>query len=653
MSERDRNKLYFIFISFCLLFLIIIARAFFIQVVNKKKLLAYSKDQLLRKAVIFPNRGNIYDRNGHPLAINIQTYNIFSMPKDIRNRQQTLAKLAVIVPKFTVKKLNKILKERTRFTWIARQIKLDQEQIIKIKKLKGIFLEKTAKRIYPNHELMAQVLGFVGIDNAGLGGIEYQFNDLLKGDAKIIKYLKDAKGRPLKFESYDTENKAGNVYLTLDKDIQAISEKYLKEAVKKYNALRGGVGVMDVTNGEVLAIANYPSFDPNELKKRDQAHRRPSFVTDPFEPGSVFKIFTVISALENKIVTTETNYFCEYGRLKVDNHVITESDTSKKHEWLSVANIIKYSSNIGTVKIAFDLTFPLLDKTIKKFGFGEKTNIELPGESRGIYNDNEKISQLSLSNLSFGQGVATTGIQMLTAYAIIANNGIYHPPTIIERPKKNRNRREGGGQRIISSNMAMKLQQMLISVVEEGTAKDVKIPYFNIAGKTGTAQKTDNNGEYTGYIPNFIGFPVGVKKKFVAYAYVENPKGKVYSGGKVAAPIVKKIMEYMFFKNKEYQGLAAHPGEVERVMATVDRIDQTTLVEGPMVQASAIAKDGKREMPSFIGLDKKSSSILAKKIGVHLQHQGMGVVAKQSIRAGASLLKDVVVILEHRPPRYE
>lgn len=634
MLEKNKNRLYITFLFFCLIFLTIIFRAFFIQVVNKKKLLAYSENQLIRKTVIFPNRGNIYDRNGSPLSINIQTYNIFSIPKVIVERGETLRKLAQIVPGLTVRKITKILKDRTRFTWIERQIELNKEQVAEIKKLKGIFLEKTTKRLYPNHELMGQVLGFVGVDNIGLAGIEYQFNNLLKGDVKIIKYLKDAKGRPIKFESYETEHKASNLYLTLDKDLQAIAEKHLKQAVEKHQATRGGVGIMDADNGEILAIAHYPFFDPNQLKHSKEAYRRPSFVTDPFEPGSVFKIFTILSALENKIVTSETNYFCEYGKLKVDNHIIKESDTSKKHEWLSVADIIKYSSNIGTIKIAFDLTFPLLDKTIKKFGFGEKTGIELPGESRGIYNDKGNISQLSLSNLSFGQGVATTGIQMLAAYAAIANGGIYHHPTMVKTLD-----RESEGRRIISSDMALRLREMLLAVVEDGTAKNVQIPYFSIAGKTGTAQKSDGTGQYVGYIPNFVGFPLGVEKNFVVYAYIEDPQGQFYAGSKVAAPVVKKIIEYTLFKNKEYQNLDIH-GKPSINLATA-------------LESKTSPRILEKGMPNFIGLDKRSSRVLAKKIGIHLKHRGMGVVVRQNIKAGTALAKDIVLILEHEPPHYE
>ena len=636
MSERDQEKIYLTFILFCILFLTIIARAFFIQVINKKKLLAYSEDQLIRKTVIFPNRGNIYDRNGHSLAINIQTYNIFSIPKIMKNKRKTLRRLARIVPKFTVRKLNKSLKNRKRFTWIERKVKLNEKQVEKIKELKGIFLEKTTKRIYPNHELMAQILGFVGVDNIGLAGVEYQFDEQLKGDAKIIKYLKDAKGRPIKFESYDTESKASDITLTLDKDIQAMAEKYLKQAVRDHKATRGGVGIIDVSNSEILAMANYPSFDPNRLSKRDKSYRRPSFITDPFEPGSVFKIFPIISALENKIITPETNYFCEEGRFKIGNHTITESDPSRKYQWLSVSDIIKHSSNIGMVKIAFDLTFPLLDETIRKFGFGNKTNIQIPGESRGIYNDKGKTSLLSLSNLSFGQGVATTGIQMLAAYGSIANGGIYHPPTIIKNSEKE------GGKRIISADIALKLQEMLISVVENGTAISAKIPYLKIAGKTGTAQRPDKDGRYTGYISNFIGFPIDVEKKFVVYAYIDNPQGKFYSGGRVAAPMVKKIIEYMLFKNKEYQNLSIHAKDIAQ--SNMDFLETIP---------SVTRRIGRGGMPRFIGLDKKSSIGLAQKLGIQIEHRGVGIVVKQSVRAGAAFLKNAIVTLRYEPPRYE
>jgi membrane carboxypeptidase/penicillin-binding protein len=209
-------------------------------------------------------------------------------------------------------------------------------------------------------------------------------------------------------------------------------EDFIKEAIEKHDASSGGVGVMDPITGEILAIANYPSFDLNHASTTSAKLKKMAFITDPFEPGSVFKIFTIASALENKVITPETKFFCEKGRYKVDNHYITEADTDKKHEWLTVSDIIKYSSNIGTTKIAFDLTYPKFKKTLAKFNIGEKTGIEFPSESRGILTKETKVKQLTFSNMSFGQGVATTALQMLAGYAAIANNGVYVTPTLLK-----------------------------------------------------------------------------------------------------------------------------------------------------------------------------------------------------------------------------
>ena len=636
--ESYRKRVYLTFFLFCLSFLIIIAKAFFIQVINQKKLLSYSKDQLIQESTIFPNRGNIYDRKGAPLAINVQRYSIFSIPKLIDDKNETFKKLASIIPRLSVRRLKKILSKRNRFTWLERQIELNQEQIDKIIELKGFFLEKTTKRFYPNHNLMAQVLGFVGVDNVGLSGVEYQFNDFLKGDVRVLRYLKDAKGRPIKFESYDMENKPRGLYLTLDKDIQAVAEKYLKQAVEKHKGVRGGIGVMDAQNGEIIAMANYPTFDPNVLVRADQPHRRLSFITDPFEPGSVFKIFTIASALEHKTATTKTSYFTEGGKLKLGNHIIKEASTFKKREWVSVSDIIKYSSNIGTIKIALDLTYPLLNKTIRKFGFGKKTRVQLPGESRGIYSNSDKISDLRLGNLSFGQGLAATGIQMLSAYAAIANGGVYYSPSIIKRG-------EGveEGKKVLSSNIATDLQNMLLSVVEGGTGKGAQIPYFKIAGKTGTAQKVDSKGVYSGYIPNFVAFPINVEKKFVVYAYIEEPGGEFYSGGKVVVPLVKKVIEHMLVRNKEYQNLSIQAEDIAPLAKSVR--------ERALNREKRDYKKG--FMPSFIGLDKKSSKDISKKIGVRLKHRGMGLVSKQSIPEGKEFSRDVLVILDYTLPLYE
>lgn len=636
MNRSDKTKISVVFFTFVGLFTLVIGRAFYLQVVNKEKLISYSESQFLRKAEVFPNRGHIYDRNGNPLAINVRVFNIFGIPKLMKSKKKTMSQVSSVVEDLNSEKLYKAIKSRDRFTWLARKIKISDEQVSKLKKIKGVFVEETTKRVYPNHEILSQTLGFVGIDNTGLAGLEYHYNEDLKGKSKVLRYMRDAKGRPIKFETYHHENKAKDLVLTIEKDIQAYAEKLLKETVLEHQGSRGGIGIMDAENGEILAVANYPTFDPDNRTKESFTHQKLAFASDPFEAGSVMKIFTVASALENKIVTQDTNYFCENGRLKVGSHVITESSPNKKYEWLSVKDIIRLSSNIGTTKIAFDLTFPLLDQTLKKFGFTEKTGVELPVESRGIYSFKDNVPPLSLSNMSFGQGMAVTGMQMLAAYSAIANGGYYFKPTIVKSDQ------ERVGERIISSDLANRLKEMLLTVVEEGTAKKAKIPYFRIAGKTGTAQKADSSGNYTSYIANFVAFPVNTKKKFVVFAYVEDPSGRSYLGGYVAAPLVKKVIEYMLFKNREHQNLKI--SKVEGKTINIDRISY---------RQSSQRDFGSGNVPSFVGLDKKSAGKLAKRYGLKLEEQGMGVVREQIPVPGTSSPKNKLVELYYKRPSYE
>ncbi len=638
MENKDlKHRIYFTLGMFLLAFTLILAKALKLQVVDKKELISRSKSQFIRERKVYPKRGNIYDRNKNPLALNIQTYSIFTIPKNLKADKTSYKKLAKTVPALTYGKIIKKIKGRERYTWLARKISLSKEQVKTIKEIPGIYIEAVPKRIYPNHELFSQALGFVGIDNIGLAGIEYSFDKELKGEPRTIRYVKDAKGRAIKMQSSSLKGKPLELNLTIDKELQAIAEKALKDSVEKFQAKKGGIGVIDATTGEILAMANYPTYDPNVLKKSERDFRKLSFVSDPFEPGSTFKVFTVASALENKIARIDTNYYCERGYLKVEDHVITEAESHKNYEWLSVEEIIMYSSNIGTTKMAFDLTYPRLNETLREFGFGKKTGIEVSGESRGIYNDNENVSPLTLSNISFGQGVAVTGVQMLAAYAAIANGGYYIPPTIIKDESKERKR-----TRIIDKSTADQLTSILVKAVEDGTGGNAKIPYFKIAGKTSTAQKAGKNGGYEGYIPGFIGYPVNIKKPFVIFAYVDEPGSKKYYGNQIAAPIFKKVAEYMLYKTKEFDQMAI---KKPKIGSDIDKVR--------FKQSAARRFTSAEVVPDFIGLDKKSSMKLGKKIKAKIKSAGIGVVKSQTPAPGSVLTKDTEISLNYSPPVYE
>ena len=637
MNKKEINAIKFTFILFCIGFVLVAGKAFKIQLIDSAKLIAKSKSQYFRESRVYPRRGNIYDRNGNPLAINVQTYSIFTIPKNVRDKVTTYKLLSDILPRHSYKYIKRKIKKRKKFTWISRKIKLNKEQVASIKELKGVYIDAVPMRLYPNNELLSQLLGFVGVDNVGLSGIEYLFDKELKGKPKVTKYIKDNKGRPVKFESIDNGNLAKDIHLTIDKEIQFIAEKYLKEKVEEYSANKGGIGVMDVRSGEILAIANYPTFDPNNAKKSKVGSRKLSFVSDPFEPGSTFKLFTAASALENKIATTDTNYYCEEGRLKISGHVIKEAEAKKKYEWLSLEEIIKYSSNVGTTKVAFDLTYPRLYKTLKDFGIGLKTGIELPGESRGIISEKENVSPLKLSNISFGQGVATTGIQMLAAYGAIANNGVFTRPTILKGQSiKYRQKR------VMSEGTAMSLTQMFVSAVEDGTGTKAKIKHFTIAGKTSTAQRPNSDGGYKGYVPGFIGYPTNVQDRFVIYVYVDNPKGRKYYGGTVVGPVFKKVAEHILFKNKEFNQVALN---------TLGFKNKFLEKAQPMQRRKKRIKMG--EVPNFVGLDKRSAIKMAKKLGLKIFHRGIGVVKKQSLSPGSLLKAKPFINLLYVPPSYE
>ena len=637
MVHFKKRRLLFVLSVFALGYCFVIVKAFKIQVVDRTTLIDRLKSQIFREVKVFPRRGNIIDRNGNPLAINIQTFSIFTLPKELENPTASYKELVKIVPELSSSDLLSSLKKRKRYTWIARKISLQEDQVKKLKDLKGIYLEPVPKRVYPNKELNAQLLGFVGLDNTGLSGVEYQFDQLLRGKPKIYKYVIDAKGRAIKFESSEVGDDAQDVQLTIDKDIQFVAEKFLKEAVDSSQAQRGGVGIMDARSGEVLAMANYPTFDPNNPSDSSSENHRLAYISDPIEPGSVMKALTTASALEHKVVTPDTNYFCERGKFKVEDHIINEADSKEKFEWLSVSEILEHSSNIGTTKIAFDLTFPRLKETLLKFNVGNKTEIEIPGESKGIFYDSDNISPLVLSNLSFGQGLAMTGIQVLTSYAIIANGGYKIQPTIIK--DKNVDYKP---EKVLSDQTVTQLTEMLVKAVEQGTGSNAKIKYFKIAGKTSTAQKISKTGGYKGYIPGFAGFPVNVENPFVIFVYVDDPRGHYY-GNLMATPVFRKIAEYMLFRNNN----------TDKDFHYLTKPANDNSLDMVQVKNAATRSMGAGTVPDFRGLDKSSAYDLSEKYDVGLMITGVGIVKEQFPKPGSPLKPDTKIELKFSPPKYE
>jgi cell division protein FtsI (penicillin-binding protein 3) len=635
---KKRIQLSFIF--FVVLFGLVIAKASFIQIFQKEKLLSYARSQYVREIKSFPHRGNIFDRNANPLAINVQTWNVFAFPRNKGNEFKSEVKiLSQFVPQLTIQSTWNKVKNRNKHTWLARKIKLSENQIVNLKKLKHIKLEPVNTRVYPNKELSSQLIGFTGLDNVGMAGVEKSLNEKLKGQAQVLRFYRDAKGRPVKYEQiHPEENHSRDVDLSIDKELQSIAENSLKTSVDYHNATRGGAAVMDAETGEILAMANYPSFDPNQIEGSRSEDRRLSFVSDPFEPGSIFKTLTIASAIENNVATATKKYFCEYGRLRVQNHIISEAESDKKFEWLTVTDILKYSSNVGTTKIAFDLKYDRLKKTMFDFGIGSKTGIELLGESSGIVNRSKKIQPLTLSNISFGHGVATTPLQMLRAYAAIANGGFLVKPTILKTSESQIIEKN----RIISENTSHEVSKMLIEAVENGTGSNARIPHYQVAGKTGTAQRVSERGGYEGYVASFVGFPVNVSRSFVVLVYIDNPRQKGYYGNVAAAPVFKKITQHLLYKKKDFSKFARY-----------DKASNTKNLDTVMFKQSASKVVIPGRMPNFVGMDKTSATRLAKSLNIQLGITGFGVVQRQNPESGETLPESKTVHLHFGVPKYE
>jgi cell division protein FtsI (penicillin-binding protein 3) len=627
-----RKKILLTIFIFAGLFLSLIGRAFYLQVYNKEKLIKYADTQFIRATKLYPQRGQILDRDLVPLAVNIQKFDLYAMPQEMKSYRQ-IFQVCKVVSNINCQDLYKKISSRKKFTWITREAKLNDRQLKLLKNIDGVYVDDRFSRYYPHRQMAAALVGHVNVDLEGTAGIEYSFDHELKGAPKNIRYYKDAKGRPVKMDSFQFHGKGQDIVLSIDHELQAMTEKYLAEGVREVNANAGGAIVMNAETGEILAMANVPSFDPNNYGDYSPKERKLSLLTDPFEPGSTFKIFTVAAALEEKVVTPESKYFCENGKMQIGKRTIGEA-AGHKYGWLSVSDIFKHSSNIGTTKIAMELGYAKLHRFIEKLNFGKPTGIEIKGESKGIYKEIKKPSLIHLSNLSFGQGIATTPLQMVAAYSAIVNDGVMIKPTILRVDDKSKIDKK----RVMRLDTATKLQKMLIHVVDNGTGYNAKISQFDIAGKTSTAQKVGADGKYSGIIAGFIGFPLNVDQKLVVYVYVDEPKDKKY-GNDVAAPIFQKIMSYYLYQSKDVS-----PTRLAQNEMITDAVNKQ--------QAALVRTKDIGTVPNFIGLDKITALELAAVNNIEIEIKGSGIVEKQSPEAFTVLKPKSKVVLNFSYSEY-
>jgi cell division protein FtsI (penicillin-binding protein 3) len=534
---------------FAFFFAITSARAFYLQVINKEKLVKLAERQYQKIVPLTPVRGVIYDRNNAPLAVSIEMDSCFAEPRSIENIRKTAESLSPLlgIPR---EALEKKLNGSRNFVWLLRRMPPDQAQKIRELELDGIGFVKETKRFYPNGEVAGHVIGFTGLDPDGLEGIELKYNSTILGSIGYLVTERDALGRDIDRKGTVVTNasKGHNVTLTVDKNIQYITEKELAKAVTESGARGGMALVMEPQSGRILAMANYPGFNPNSFSRYPAPLLRNKTIVDSFEPGSTFKVFLIAAALEEKVVSPNDAFNCESGSYSIGGRTIHDTH---KYGRLTVSEILKYSSNIGAAKIGSRLGQERLYSHLKDFGFGARSGIDLPGEAYGYLRDTSQWYGVDLATISFGQGVSATALQLATAISAVANGGLLMKPYVVEKVSD-----ESGAElestspqvlrRVIAPETAGKLARMMEGVAAEGgTGMSAAVDGFRVAGKTGTAQKVDPLTR--GYsvdkrTASFVGFVPAVNPRLTILVVIDEPKTSPY-GGVVAAPAFGAIAQ--------------------------------------------------------------------------------------------------------------
>lgn len=577
---------------FTVFFIVTSSRAFYLQVVKKDSLVKLAERQHQKTVALTPGRGTIYDRNNTPLAVSVEMDSCYAEPRNIDNISEAVEKLAPLVG-LPVESLRKKLTGSKGFVWLVRRITPELAQKIKALDIDGIGFVKETKRFYPNSEMAGHVIGFTGMDPEGLEGIELKYDATILGSTGYLVTERDALGRDiaLKGNVVKKASKGQNVTLTLDKNIQYIAEKELAAAIESSRAKAGFALVMEPRSGRILAMANYPSFNPNSYAKYSPGMLRNKVITDNFEPGSTFKVFTIASALEEKVINANDGFNCEGGSYSIGGRTIHDTH---RYGRLSVGEVLKYSSNIGAAKIGSRLGQERLYRNLRNFGFGERSGIDLPGEVGGYLRDRSQWFAVDLATISFGQGVSATAMQLGTALSAVANGGLLMKPYMVERISD-----ENGNilqqfspqvrRRVISEQTARTVANMMEGVTTAGgTGMSAAVEGFRVAGKTGTAQKVDpitRGYSHDKRIASFGGFVPIDDPKLTILVVIDEPKTSPY-GGVVAAPAFKAIaLQSLCYLNVQPAKLDRMKKETVQVRKEPERSDPVaTAAEGSIVE---------------------------------------------------------------------
>lgn len=530
---------------FALVFVAAFARVAWLQAVKAQALDRLATSQHLEELDVPARRGTIFDRLGVQLAIGERATTVYANPKQIVDPREAAIAAGHALGLDPGKLFPDLADRSAGFAYVARKADTDKAEALRAQGIAGIGFYPEERRVYPQRAVASEVVGYAGTENHGLSGLELQLDDVLSGSDGTKTIVRDPFGRTIDVVESTPVRKGRDVFLTLDHSVQGQVERILRRARERWSAKSATAVVLDAETGGILALGVEPGFDANafpDVSQADEERLRNRAITDTYEPGSTFKVVTIGAALEEGIVTPATPFRLP-GSIRVADRVIHDA-VPRGTQTMTVSEILSQSSNVGVITVAIGLQARTLSEWIERFGFGRKTGVDYPGETRGIVLPPEEWSGSTIGNVPIGQGIAVTPLQMAAAYGAIANGGVWLQPHFVERvegekPVEPRHRR------VLSERTAAQLTRMLRGVVRHGSGTEAQVPGYRIAGKTGTAAKPEPTGGYSDsrYVASFVGFVPASSPRLVVLVTVDEPRGSIW-GGSVAAPVFSEIAEF-------------------------------------------------------------------------------------------------------------
>jgi cell division protein FtsI (penicillin-binding protein 3) len=647
--------------GFLALFFVLIARLAQVQIFDAEKYSAIAQKQYQSRFPLRATRGSIHDRNNQAIASNSMFVSFAADPKDTTLNPNRVTKVFSEIFNKPQSYYREKLRSNSRFAWLERQVHIDYAVKVEQEKLQGVIIQQEPKRMYHNDHVCGQLVGFTDLDNKGLAGIELEFDQFLKGTDGHTMLQRDALGntRPdLEYPSIEPVN-GSDVFLTIDLNIQAIAEEELKRGIENSRAESGIVVVLQPQTGEVLAIAQYPSMNPNNAAKASLDDQRLRAVTDLFEPGSVFKVVTASAALEYNLISLEKEFYAEHGvyHVPLRNGRVRRIIDTHPHDLLTFKDAMVYSSNIVMAKISDIIGPERFYKMARDFGFGIATSVELPGEVKGRLKKLNEWSATTLNTIAFGYEVGVTPMQIVAAYGAVANKGVLMKPYILKKIVDSngnviRVTEPQQIRQVISPKTAQTLTEFFVGVVENGTGKPAAMNGISVAGKTGTSKKyVEGKGKYEegSYTASFVGYFPAEDPKMVCLVMLDNPRGTNYTGGAISAPIFKLIAERIlnttgFFTTPLKKNPPQQQELKDIIVSTSEHLSTT-----PRFSSGESVVLDEKSIPNVTGFSVRRAVRLLMSKQYRPLVQGSGIVVRQEPEPGTPAVSGQNIVLVCQP----